>query len=187
MLPMGLRRFAGVVVGWAALAVPAVPVVGQSTPQTMIEARRLEQTIKNTLVERLGPDARTIEVALSGRRLFLSGTVEERVTQELAKEVVLTFPEVGSATNRIEARKALTLVEGQAFQEGQDAELELRLKRALAQVLGDAAKGLSVEVVDGVASLRGTVPDRDVKKQALDTTRTFTGVRDVLDLIRVVR
>jgi len=166
-----------VVAGWPA----------EASARDTAEERRLETRIRQTLVERLGDDARTIQVAINGKKAFLSGTVEERVTQELAKEVVLSFSEIAGATNRIEARKAVRLDQGQALVEGSEAELEFRVRRAVAAALGPHAKSLQIEVVDGVVSLRGTLPDVDRKVLALATAKGHTGVRDVLDLIRTAR
>jgi len=165
-----------------AAAGPAIASAGDSA-----EERRLELRIRQTLVDRLGDDARTIQVAINGKKAFLSGTVEERVTQELAKEVVLSFSEISGATNRIEARKAPRLDQGQAFVEGSDTELEIRVRRAVAAAVGAPAKALQIEVVDGVVSLRGTLPDVERKVLALATAKGHSGVRDVLDLIRTVR
>jgi osmotically-inducible protein OsmY len=151
------------------------------------EVSRLETRIRQTLVDRLGEDARTIQVAINGKKAFLSGTVEERVTQELAKEVVLSFDEITGATNRIEARKTPRLSEGQAFIEGQDVELEFKVRRAVSDALGPLAKALQIEVVDGVVSLRGTLPDIERKVLALATAKAVGNVRDILDLIRTVR
>lgn len=151
------------------------------------EVSRLEIRIRQTLVDRLGDDAKTIQVAINGKKAFLSGTVEQRVTQELAKEVVLSFDEIEGATNRIEARKTPRLDQGQAFVEGTDTELEIKVRRALNDALGPQAKALQIEVVDGVVSLRGTLPDVERKVLALATAKNFGGVRDVLDLIRTAR
>ncbi|MCM2268514.1 MAG: BON domain-containing protein [Thermoanaerobaculia bacterium] len=158
-----------------------------SPAEDLIEKRRLENRIRQTLIDRLGEDARPIQVAINGKKAFLSGTVDERVTQELAKEVVLTFSEVVGVTNRIEARKARRLDQGQAFEEGTDAELEIRVRRAISAALGAQSKSLQIEVVDRVVSLRGTLPDVERKVLALATAKDVETVRDILDLIRTVR
>jgi len=166
--------------GLGALLVSSVAATAQKT----IEVRRLEMRIQEELVKQLGPDARPIQVAINGRKAFLSGTVEERVTRELAKEIVLSFDEIKSATNRIDARKTPTIVEGQAFLEGQDAELEFRVHRAMSAALGPVAKAIEIEVVEGVVSLRGTLPDAATIEQAVDTARSVAGVRQILRLLR---
>lgn len=151
------------------------------------ETRRLENRIRQTLIDRLGEDARPIQVAINGKKAFLTGTVDERVTQELAKEVVLSFSEVVGVTNRIEARKERRLDQGQAFEEGTDTELEIRVRRAVAAALGAQSKSLRIEVVDGVVSLRGILPDVERKVLALATAKGVENVRDILDLIRTAR
>lgn len=151
------------------------------------ETRRLENRIRQTLIDRLGEDAKPIQVAINGKKAFLTGVVDERVTQELAKEVVLSFSEVAGVTNRIEARKARRLDQGQAFEEGTDAELEVRVRRAVSAALGAQSKALQIEVVDGVVSLRGILPDVERKVLALATAKDVEKVRDILDLIRTAR
>lgn len=155
-----------------------------SLAQKTIETRRLELRIQETLIQRLGEDARTIQVSINKQKAFLSGTVNERVTQELAKEVVLSFDQIRSATNRIDARKTPTIIEGQAFLEGQDAELELRVNRAVAAALGPLAKAIEIEVVEGVASLRGKLPDEASAELARTTVREVSGIRQILDLLK---
>lgn len=171
---------------WCVLAVMAAwPAAAPA--EDLAEKRRLENRIRQTLIDRLGEDARPIQVAINGKKAFLTGTVDERVTQGLAKEVVLSFHEVSGVTNRIEARKAKRLDEGQAFDEGTDAELAFRVRRAVAAALGPQSKSLQIEVVDSVVSLRGTLPDVDRKVLALATAKDVEKVRDVLDLIRTAR
>jgi len=156
-----------------------------ATAQTAYDAKILEMRLQKALVERLGDDAKTIRVAMNGRKAFLTGTVEKRVTRELSKEVVLSFPEVSAATNRIDLRKYIGLAEGQAFLEGQDAELELRVHRALKEEIGDELKGIEIEVVDGVVSLRGIVRNQERHDLLLAKTRDTGGVREVIDLLSV--
>jgi len=160
-----------------------VLAAGAAGAQTAYDAVRLEMRLQKALVERLGPDAKGVKVAVSGRKAFLTGTVDKRVTQELSKEVVLSFPEINSASNRIELHKIIGLAEGQAFLEGQDAELGIRVHRALKEALGDEVKALEIEVVDGVVSLRGPMRNSERRSLALTRTKETSGVRDVLDLI----
>lgn len=177
MRPKILRAIA---LGMGALLVSSAVAMAQKS----LDVRRLELRIQEKLVGMLGEDARPIQVAINGRKAFLSGTVQERVTRQMAKEIVLSFEEIKSATNRIEAVKTPTLVEGQAFLEGQDAELEFRVSRAISAALGPPGKEIEVEVVDGVVSLRGTVPDADTIEQAVDTAKSVAGVRQILRLLR---
>lgn len=172
----------GIAFGLAVLLAWPAAAAAQKT----IEVRRFELKIQETLIERLGEDARTVQVAVNGRKAFLSGTVERRVTRQLAKEIVLSFDAIASVTNRIEARDTPTILEGQAFLEGQDAEVEFRVNRAVKAALGPLAKALVIEVVDGIASLRGPVPDRGTHELALKTAEGVAGVRQVLDLLKPI-
>jgi hypothetical protein len=67
-----------------------------------------------------------------------------------------------------------------------DARTELRLRTALATDRRTRDAGITVEVVDGVARLRGTGagPARDAALELADATK---GVRRVVDLVEVPR
>jgi osmotically-inducible protein OsmY len=152
------------------------------------DLRRREVEIESLLVAKLGSDAQTIRVVLLDGRAILVGTVKSRATQELAKEVVLSLPGIERATNHVEALLDPKLTEGQAQLEGKDAELEIRVKRALARDAGDAvARALEVEAVDGVVSLRGTAPDAAGRARALDSAARVPGVVRIVDLTRAAR
>ena len=49
----------------------------------------------------------------------------------------------------------------------------------------DPTRGRLLEATDGVVSLRGTVPDANRKKLALDTAGKTEGVKRVIDLIKI--
>ena len=150
------------------------------------EARTRERSIEKTLVERLGPDAATIRVVSLGRRVILAGEVEQRVTAELSGEVALSLDGVGDVSNRVKARRDIELVDGKLLLEGEDAQLEIEVKRALWREVGETtARALEVEAVDGVVSLRGTALDDSHRTQALASAAHVPGVRSVLDLLRV--
>lgn len=149
------------------------------------DLRRREVEIESALVSRLGSDAATIRVALLESHVVLVGTVRERVTQELSKEVVLSLDGVTRVSNRVVAINDPELTEGQALLEGKDAELEMKVKRALAREAGDAvARALEVEACDGTVSLRGVASDRTSQGRALDAAARVPGVVRVLDLTR---
>jgi len=176
-----IRKLSWVIVSLA-VVVPALA----SEQGRQESARQREAEIEAYLVERLGDDASGIRVVLVGTRAVLTGEVQERVTQELAKEVVLSLDDVLSAANRIHARYDPTILEGQALLEGKDAELEIRVKRSLLRYAGEkAARQLEVETVDGIVSLRGTVDDATHRELALKVAGETPGVRQVLDLVRV--
>jgi osmotically-inducible protein OsmY len=153
------------------------------------DLRRREVEIESALVARLGDDARSIRVvAIDASHLLLIGSVELRVTEEMAKEVALSLAGVERVTNHLVAIDDKTFLDGQLLLEGKDAELELKVKRALARDAGEAlARALEVEAVDGVVSLRGATPDAASRDKALATAAAVPGVVRVLDLVRTSR
>lgn len=152
------------------------------------DLRRREVEIESTLVAWLGADAGTIRVALLDDHVVLVGQVKERVTQELAKEIVLSLEGVKRVSNRVEALHDPTLTEGQTLLEGKDAELEMKVKRAMVRDAGDAvARAFEVEACDGTVSLRGTAPDAESQKRALEAASRVPGVVRVFNLTRASR
>lgn len=159
-----------------------LPAVLSATPD---DQRRRENEIETALVARLGEDAKSIRVQFAAGEVTLSGTVRSRVTQELSKEVVLAQAGIERVSNRIEAKNDPTLADGQAQLEGKDAELEIKVKRALVRDVGDAlARALEIEAVEGVVSLRGVTPSADSRARALETAAKVPGVVRILDLTR---
>lgn len=149
------------------------------------DSRRREVEIESALVARLGDDARSIRAVVIDGHVLLIGTVHERVTQELSKEVVLSLAGVERATNRVVALNDPTLLDGKAMVEGKDAELEIKVKRALARDAGEGvARALEVEAVDGVVCLRGTTADAAGHQRAVEVATKVPGVVRVLDLVR---
>ena len=168
----------------ALLAATAAGATPTSKPRALSPQ---EQAISALLVSKLGADARTIQVAVVRDKVHLSGNVVERVTQELAGEVAASFPGVRAVSNRVAARKAPRLPDGQLLREGQDAELERRVQKALKTADEESAKALEVEVADGVVCVRGEVADSERHALAVATARAVPGVAFVLDLVRVGR
>jgi osmotically-inducible protein OsmY len=152
------------------------------------DLRRREVEIESALVARLGEDARAIRAVAIDGHVILVGTVQQRVTQEMSKEVVLSLAGVDRVSNRVEAVRDPTFLDGQALLEGKDAELEIAVKRAMLRDAGEiVARALEVEAVDGVVSLRGAAPDATGREKALAAAANVPGVVRVLDLVRTAR
>lgn len=142
------------------------------------------------LLEKLGKDGLPIDVEVLGSRAVLTGEVEQRSTQEVAEEVALSVPGVRSVDNRVTvAEPASRTPMGQAVShtelEVQDAVLEARIGKNLLAEIGRYALDLEVESTDGVVSLRGTLPDQERRKLALKAAEGTSGVKKVVDLLRV--
>ena len=152
---------------------------------------RLEAEVRLALLEKLGSDGLDVKVDALGGRVRLSGAVEKRSTQELAEEVARAVPGVQGVDNAIASRDEgaagtpVANAVGKAENEVGDAILEMRVGRNLLGEIGRYALDLEVESTDGVVSLRGTLPDRERKSLALRAARETSGVKRVVDLLKV--
>ena len=192
---MTTRRLAlTLVVALAAIAgLPAV-AIGQETAATSQDAAAsLEQQLATMLVDKLGEDARTIRVIVNSKgKAMLIGTAARRSTQELAKEVALFVPGVEKVENKVEYVPAAASDANIAKQaaattgdEASDTALETSVKYHLNREVGKRAWKIEVEAVEGVVSLRGTVPDQARYDIALKTAASVKGVKQVIDLLRI--
>jgi osmotically-inducible protein OsmY len=164
----------------------------ETTAQTSQDAAAaLEQKVAAMLVNKLGPDATTIRVVVEkGSKVMLIGTATRRSTQELAKEVALFVPGVEKVRNKVEfvpppeGNIAEQAVETTG-EETSDSALETSVKYQLQREIGKTTWKIEVEAVEGVVSLRGTVPDQARYDIALKTAKSVNGVKQVIDLLRV--
>jgi osmotically-inducible protein OsmY len=163
----------------------------ESVREQDVSDARLENAIRLALLEKLGRDGMGIKVDVDRGRTKLTGQVDKRSTQDLAEEVAKTVPGVqgvdDDVTNREEAAPGTPVarVVGHAERKVDDAVLEIRVGKNLLQEIGRYALDLEIEVSDGVASLRGTLPDRERKSLALKAARDVSGVSKVIDLLKV--
>lgn len=152
----------------------------------------LELKVKANLLEELGWDAMSIDVAADADDLTLSGTVEKETTKEMAKQIAKSIEGVDTVDNRVKVAKdaensdkPVTKAVGNAESEVKDALLEGRIKTKLLGELGRHGFGINVEVTDGVVSLRGEVADEKRHELALEAARSCKGVDRVIDLLKV--
>jgi len=192
---MKTRRFAVMVaVALAVFAGLAAVSTGQETTAATSQdaAASLEQQVATMLVNKLGQDAATIRVVVDNKgKVMLIGTAARRSTQELAKEVALFVPGVKKVQNKVEYVPAASggNVAEQAVEttgeETSDSALETSVKYQLNREVGKRAWKIEVEAVEGVVSLRGTVPDQARYDIALKTAESVKGVKQVVDLLRI--
>ncbi|HBL29560.1 MAG TPA: hypothetical protein DD490_22225 [Acidobacteria bacterium] len=194
MLPMLLAALLAVsLLAACAATAPGTARGGWAGREENVADASLGADVRLALIEKLGFDALGITVDTAGSRVYLTGRVEKRATQELAEEVALSVPgvaRVDSALSLKDGDGAETPV-GQAVagteQEVQDAALELRVGKNLLGEIGRHALHLEVESTDGVVSVRGRVPDAERKSLALRAAQGTPGVKKVIDLIEVRR
>ncbi len=189
---MNSRRFAVFAFALVViLGVGAARVAAQAAKPTEQDANYAKELeIRELLFEKGGDRALGIQVTVDRAKAILTGEVPTRAAQELAEEVALSVDGIKSVDNRLRvspppgggaAEKAGRTME----EETADAYLESKVKRHLYNEIGKRAKDLEVEAVDGVVSLRGTLPDASRKKIALDAATKTKGVTRVIDLIKV--
>lgn len=151
----------------------------------------LAADVRLALLDKLGWDALDIRVEVDRAEAILLGEVDKRATQELAEEVALSVQGIRRVDNRLRQKpqRAPETVVDRAVSttesEVNDAALEMRVGKNLLAEIGRYALSLEVEVTDGVASVRGTVPDRERKSLALKAAERTSGVKKVIDLIEV--
>ena len=154
-----------------------------------VENAKTELAVQEALLAKLGRGAADVNVHAEGSRVFLTGLVDDRSTQELAEEVALSVRGVTRVTNWVELEEApppntpAARAVADAEREIQDAVLEARVKRRLLEEIGRHALAVEVEATAGKVSLRGRLPDEARKRLALETARGVRGVREVVDLL----
>lgn len=147
--------------------------------------------VRLALLDKLGWDALDVRVEVDRGEAILLGEVDKRATQELAEEVALSIQGVRRVDNRLrlapqsEPQTVVDRAASTTEREVSDAALELKVGKNLLAEIGRYALDLEVEVTDGVASVRGTVPDRERKSLALKAAERTSGVKKVIDLVDV--
>lgn len=156
-----------------------------SEPKDPTYAKELE--IRDLLLEKGGESALGIRVTVDQTKAILTGEVPGRPAQELAEEVALSVEGIESVDNRLQINppSGASAPTHSLEEELADSRLEARVNRKIHDEIGKWSKEIGVEAVDGVVSLRGTLPDASRKQIALDTARKTKGVQKVIDLIKV--
>lgn len=183
---------AGSLLSSCASTAPGTARGGWAGEEDSVEDASMVADIRLALLDKLGFDALGVNVATNGGRVYLTGRVDKRATQELAEEVALSIPGVTGVENSLTLKEpSAATAPGQAVTntefEVKDAVLEMRVGKNLLAEMGRHSLPLEVESTDGVVSVRGPVPDRERKRIALRTAEETEGVKKVIDLIEVRR
>ena len=143
-----------------------------------------EASLSKLLVDKLGPDAAPIKVAIVGDKTTLTGQVEKRATQELADEV-LKYAGVKKIDNQIKAKNEKGVFSGKTEMEMADNKLEKAVRSKVKGEVGAHYKELYVECTGETCSVRGTLPDQARKDLALKAAAGVPGVKTVVDLVKI--
>jgi len=164
-------------------ATSAAPSPSPGAPADVEVENALRATsVKYKLIEKLGTDALRIHVAVAGDKATLSGTVEKKATQEIAKEVALSVKGIASVDNQLQEKTGEGVLPA-AKNEVADVLLESKVKNILLTEIGTNALKIEIEATDGVVSLRGTLPNADLVKSAIAKARAIKGVKKVVNLL----
>jgi osmotically-inducible protein OsmY len=161
------------------LALAAVPALAAGASVAEREA-----SLSKLLVDKLGPDAAPIKVAIVGDKTTLTGQVEKRATQELADEV-LKYAGVKKIDNQVKAKNEKGLFAGKTGREIDDTKLEKAVRSKVKGEVGAHYKELYVECTGETCSVRGALPDQARKDLALKAAAGVAGVKNVIDLVRI--
>lgn len=173
-----------------ALSFAVAPAAWGADEGTELHEGLLMLRVKGALLAKLGTDGLRVGVDVAGSKVTLTGEVEKRSTEELAKEVALGVDGVSSVDNRLTVAKSdgktpVAATVADAEREVADAALETRVKVRLVGEIGRYGLRIEVEATDGVVSLRGKVPDTERERLALAAARAVDGVKKVVDLLDV--
>jgi osmotically-inducible protein OsmY len=156
-----------------------------ASPATAAETTaEKEAALGKLLVDKLGPDAAPIKVAIVGDKTTLIGQVQMRSTQELADEV-LKYAGVTKIDNQVKAKNEKGLFSGKTEKEIADNKLEQTVRSKVKGEVGSHYKELQIECTGDSCSVRGTLPDQSRKDLALKTAAGVYGVKRVIDLVRI--
>lgn len=180
-----LVRTVGALVFVSSIGVPS-PLAAEERSATSAsqEVRDALQAIsvKSKLIEKLGVDALSISVSVSGDTATLTGHVEKKATQELAEEVARSVEGIRSVDDKLEEKVHSSALKA-AGSEVKDALLESKVKNVLISEIGANALKIEVEATDGVVSLRGRVNSAETARVAIRKAHSIKGVKRVVDLL----
>jgi len=133
-----------------------------------------------------GADGLRVKVTVRNSEVFLSGEVKDRASEKLAAEMAQSVSGVTSVKSTI--RLNPNAPQQDNFEaEIRDSILASEVKMRLLEEVGDTAMNINVETANGVVSLRGTVPNRTAKKNAIKHVEEMNGVNRVEDLLTTAK
>ena len=167
----------------ATASAPALVEAASTNPE--VSQALTGVSVKAKLIEKLGTDGLRIHVQMKGTTAVLTGQVEKKESQELAKEVALSVADVKEVDNRLTQNPARETSAAKDVQlEIEDGVLETKVKGALLTEVGRNALKIEVEATNGVVSLRGPVPSSEISKSAVAKAKAVPGVTKVVNLLR---
>jgi len=186
--PMAIGVLAALALAGMARPAPRAAPVADSE----IDRSLLELSVRTALLEKIGLPAVDISVKATLGEVWLLGTVKNDSASETAQDVAEQVEGVKTIHNQIKVVDPHQVGESSATRAAEKVErnlddglLELRLKSKLIAELGRSAFRLEVESHSGVVNLSGTAPDQARRDLAIKIAERASGVKKVIDLMKV--
>jgi osmotically-inducible protein OsmY len=154
---------------------------GTRAPTAVLKDGLLVAEVKGALVAADPDSAATVGVAARDGVVTLRGRVRDAAT----KARLLAAARKNSGVVRVVDRLRVDPRAPQLRQQVGDAALTARIEAAITAQVGP--QNVGVRVSGGVATVSGTVPDAKTKATVLASARGTSGIRNVVDRIRVAR
>jgi len=172
-----------------ALALGATLFTGGAALADQESSLKLELRTRKVLLEKLGIDGMRVDVRAADGIVWLSGTVKQRETAELAESVVKSLDGVSRVENEIRleeyenTKERTTVAANETERELKDAALHSRVRAVLIDRLGRDGFRIGIDTAGTAVSL--SFPsgiDSARRKDAIRVVRQMSGVEKVIDL-----
>lgn len=195
----------------APLAVFAILGLSACTQETTRAARVTDDQVEDTINRGFNGDASlagsqlSVDADVKDSEITLSGTVNTQAQRMRAVEIAKSAQPRFTVTDKIDVKPAEATVNEytpemaaeartKARQTGdkigetlEDAWIHSKISTKLVFDPDTPKRKINVDVVNGMVTLRGTVPDAEAKQEAEKTARETNGVKGVTNNLRVVR
>jgi len=152
---------------------------GTLPPTSVLKDALILSAVKATLTADDPDSTTTLRVSASDGVVTLRGTVRDAATRARLASAARGVAGVKSVVDDL----TINPHQPQVKQQVADVALEARIEAAVAAQVG--LQHISVHVEHGVATLAGTVPDAKTRATVMATARGTSGIRNVVDRIRV--
>ena len=152
---------------------------GTLPPASVFKDALIVSGVKATLTAADPDSTTTVGVTSSAGVVTLRGTVRDAATRTRVVSSARNVAGVKSVVDDL----TINPHQPQINQQVTDVALEARIEAALTAQVG--LQHVSVHVAHGVATLAGTVPDAKTRATIVSTARGTSGIRNVVDRIRV--
>ena len=152
---------------------------GTLPPASAVKDTLILSAVKATLTADDPDSATTLRVSSAGGVVTLRGAVRDAATRTRLVSAARNVAGVRSVVDDL----TINPHQPQIKQQVADVAEEARIEAAVTAQVG--LQHVTVQVAHGVATLAGTVPDAKTRATVVATARGTSGIRNVVDRIRV--